>query len=83
MSIIAEKTGVSFQPLNTVDSEYVHTVKRGKTGFFSVIMAEILMKAGHGLCFENFGFDYHTLMSEEIKEGNLNKKYDVIVLPND
>ena len=35
------------------------------------------------LCFENFNFDYHTLMSEEIKKGNLNKKFDVIVLPSD
>ena len=35
------------------------------------------------LCFENFDFDYQTLMSEEIKAGNLNKKYDVIVLPSD
>lgn len=35
------------------------------------------------LLLENHGFDYSSLMSEEIKEGNLKAKYDVIILPND
>lgn len=35
------------------------------------------------LCFENFEFDFENVMSEAIKAGGLNKKYDVIVLPSD
>jgi hypothetical protein len=35
------------------------------------------------LCLENFSFPYATLMSEEIKAGDLNKKYDVIIIPQD
>jgi hypothetical protein len=35
------------------------------------------------LCFENFSFPYSTLMSEEIKEGALNRKFEVIILPDD
>ncbi|MEM2137056.1 MAG: peptidase M14 family protein, partial [Candidatus Methanomethylicia archaeon] len=32
---------------------------------------------------EEFEFPYQTIMDEEIKKGNLNEKYDVIIIPND
>jgi hypothetical protein len=32
---------------------------------------------------ESFEFPYTTLMDEEVKKGNLKKKYDAIILPND
>ncbi|MCG6187553.1 M14 family metallopeptidase [Maribellus maritimus] len=80
---IAEKAGLSFLPLNKIEQEKIHTVKRGRTGLFQRYYGGNMDEGWTRLCFENFGFDYTTLMSEEIKEGSLNKKYDVIVLPND
>jgi hypothetical protein len=80
---IAEKTGVSFKPLETLPNKNIHEVKRGKTGLFQRYYGGNMDEGWTRLCFENFGFDYKTLMSEEIKAGNLNKKYDVIVLPSD
>jgi hypothetical protein len=35
------------------------------------------------LVLEDFQFPYCTIMDKEIKEGNLNQKFDVIILPND
>ena len=80
---IAEKTGVSFNPLEMLPKANIHIVKRGKTGLFQRYYGGNMDEGWTRLCFENFGFDYQTLMSEEIKAGNLNKKYDVIVLPDD
>ena len=80
---VAEKTGVSFQPLEILPNKNIHDVKRGKTGLFQRYYGGNMDEGWTRLCFENFGFDYATLRSEEIKGGNLNKKYDVIVIPND
>ena len=80
---IAEKTGVSFNPLETIQNLTIHDVKRGRTGLFQRYYGGNIDEGWTRLCFENFDFNYKTLMSEEIKAGNLNKKYDVIVFPND
>lgn len=80
---VAEKTGVSFKPLETLSNKNIHEVKRERTGLFQRYYGGNMDEGWTRLCFENFGFDYATLMSEEIKAGNLNKKYDVVVLPDD
>ncbi len=83
LKAVSGKKGVSFYPLETVQSENIHLVKRGKIGLFQRYYGGNMDEGWTRLCFENFGFDYTTLMSEEIKAGALNKKYDVIVLPDD
>jgi len=80
---IASKTGVSFNPLNEFDSEKIHEVKPAKVGLFQRYYGGNMDEGWTKLCFENFEFDFENLMSEEIKAGNLNKKYDVIVIPDD
>ncbi len=80
---IAQSTGVDFLPLETVPVENIHSVNRGRIGLFQRYYGGNMDEGWTRLCFENFGFNYVTLMSEEIKEGNLNKNYEVIILPDD
>ena len=80
---IALKSGVSFKPLKEFDSKNSHEVKPAKVGLFQRYNGGNMDEGWTKLCFENFEFDFEKLMSEEIKAGNLNKKYDVIVLPSD
>ena len=80
---IAGKTGVDFMELKTLPGEGIHRVRRGRMGLFQRYYGGNMDEGWTRLCFENFAFPYVTLMSEEIKELDLNKKFDVIVLPDD
>jgi hypothetical protein len=80
---VAEETGVSFKPLQQFDEDNTHIVKRGRIGLFQRCYGGNMDEGWTRLCFENFDFKYNTLLSEEIKAGNLNKNYEVIVIPND
>lgn len=80
---ISNQTGVDFKPLNELDSEKVHQVKPAKVGLFQRFFGGNMDEGWTKLCFENFEFDFENVMSEAIKAGDLNKKYDVIVLPSD
>ena len=83
LEVIAQVTGLDFKPLSNLNPEHTHDVERKKIGLFQRYYGGNMDEGWTRLCFENFNFDYHTLMSEEIKKGNLNKKFDVIVLPSD
>lgn len=83
LKAVAEKTGINFLPLESGQNDKIHDVARGKTALFQRYYGGNMDEGWTRLCFENFGFDYTTLMSEEIKAGDLRKKYDVIVLPDD
>ncbi len=80
---IAGETGVNFMELLTFPGEGLHTVKRGRLGLFQRYYGGNMDEGWTRLCFENFSFPYNTLMSEEIIEGDLNKKFDIIILPSD
>ncbi|NOY38656.1 MAG: peptidase M14 family protein [Chlorobi bacterium] len=82
LSPVARQTGVNFLPL-PAKPEAVHTVIRGRTGLFQRYYGGNIDEGWTRLCFENYGFPYKTLKSEEIKKGTLNKKFDVIVIPDD
>jgi len=80
---IAGDTGVDFKELNTVPGEGIHTVKRGRLGLFQRYFGGNMDEGWTRLCLENSSFPYATVMSGEIIEGDLNKKFDVIILPSD
>ena len=80
---IAGETGVNFMALPRIPGEGLHPVKRGRLGLFQRYYGGNMDEGWTRLCFENFSFPYETLMSEEIKKGDLNKKFDVIILPDD
>jgi hypothetical protein len=80
---VAKRTGVNFMPLNTLPDDGIHNVQRGRVGLFQRYDGGNMDEGWTRLCFENFAIPYQTLMSQKVKEGNLNKKFDVIVLPSD
>ena len=80
---ITGKTGVDLKALNSLPGEGIHKVKRGRHGLFQRYYGGNMDEGWTRLCFENFAFPYSTIMSEEIKEGDLNKNFEVIILPDD
>jgi hypothetical protein len=58
-------------------------VEPAKVGLFQRYYGGNMDEGWTKLCFENFDFDFENVMSETIKAGSLNKKYDVIVIPDD
>jgi hypothetical protein len=83
LSDVATETGVDFKLLERVPEEGLHQVRRGRLGLFQRYYGGNMDEGWTRLCLENFSFPYTTLMSEEIKAGDLNSKYDVIVIPDD
>ena len=80
---VAIETGVNFMALNDKPSVANHQVKRGRTGLFQRYDGGNMDEGWTRLCFENFSLPYKTLMSTEVRNGDLNKKWDVIVIPDD
>lgn len=80
---IANETGINFMPLNAKPNVKTHNVNRGRLGLFQRYNGGNMDEGWTRLCFENFSIPYETLMSTEVRKGELNKKYDVIVIPDD
>jgi len=83
LSEVAKNTGTDFLALNENPSVNNHQVKRGRVGLFQRYDGGNMDEGWTRLCFENFAIPYQTLMSSEVKKGELNKKWDVIVIPDD
>ncbi|MCK5464333.1 MAG: hypothetical protein KAI95_14995, partial [Bacteroidales bacterium] len=80
---VAAETGVDFMELQSLPGEGTHTVTSGRLGLFQRYYGGNMDEGWTRQCFENFSFDYTSLMSEEINGGGLEKNYDVIVIPDD
>lgn len=80
---VAERTGVDFRPLPNVPKEGLHRVKRMRTGMYQRYWGGNMDEGWTRLLLEKFAFPYKSLMDAEIKNGNLNEKYEVIILPHD
>lgn len=83
LSKIAEETGVTFTALDLFPSKGIKRVKRGRMGMYQRYYGGNKDEGWTRLTLETFAFPYKSLMDAEILEGELNKKYDVIVLPSD
>lgn len=80
---IVKATGVDFNALNNLPSGGIHDVNRGRLALFQRYDGGNMDEGWTRLCFENFSFPYHSLMSQEIIDGDLKKNWDVIVIPDD
>lgn len=80
---IAEQTGVDFKALKNNVKEGTHQVKKPRIGMYQRYYGGNMDEGWTRLLLEKFSFPYTSLMSAEIKKGNLIKKYDVIILPDD
>jgi len=80
---IADETGVGFRALTTDVSGVSHPLQRQRIGMYQRYWGGNMDEGWTRLVLEDFGFPYTTLMDEDILEGDLAKRYDVIILPSD
>ncbi len=80
---VARQTGVDFVALRSEENQGIHQVKRLRTGMYQRYRGGNIDEGWTRLLLEQFNFPYTTLMDAEIKKGNLNERYDVIILPDD
>jgi hypothetical protein len=80
---IAEKTGVDFKALRSEISQGVHEIKQSRIGMYQRYYGGNMDEGWTRLLLEMFAFPYASLMDAEIKKGNLQARYDVIILPDD
>ncbi len=83
LAAVAEKTGVDFRPLDRLPGQGVHEVARLRTGLYQRYWGGNADEGWTRLLLEQFSFPYITVMDAEIKKGNLNARYDVLILPHD
>jgi len=80
---IAKQTGVDFTALRAPVSQGAHEVKRPRLGMYQRYNGGNMDEGWTEFTLEQFRFPFTQLMDAELKAGNLNAKYDVIILPSD
>ena len=80
---IADQTGVDFVALQRRVAEGTHSVKKPRVGMYQRYYGGNMDEGWTRFLLEMFAFPYASLMDAEIKKGNLNAKYDTIILPQD
>ena len=78
---IAAQTGVDFNPLN--NKVVAKPVGRMRIGMYQRYLGGNIDEGWTRLLLETFKFPYTTLHDKDIQAGDLHKKYDVIILPDD
>ncbi len=79
---VAAKTGVDFRALES-DASTNRSLKRLRIGMYQRYLGGNMDEGWTRLLLERFEFPYTTLRDADLKAGELNKKYDVIILPDD
>lgn len=80
---IAKQTGVNFRALDFDAGNLTRPITRQRIAMFQRYLGGNIDEGWSRLLLEKFEFPYTTLMDKELKAGELNKKYDVIILPDD
>ena len=79
---VAKATGVDFAPVAAAPAR-AHDLTRLRIGMYQRYAGGNMDEGWTRLVLEQFAFPYATLMDAEIKAGNLNAKYDAIIVPDD
>ena len=79
---IANITGVNFKALK-IATPNTSRLKRLRIGMYQRYYGGNMDEGWTRFVLEQFDFPYTSIMDKEIKLANLNKKYDVIILPHD
>ncbi len=80
---VASKTGIEFGALNENVYEENRIVNRLRIGMYQRYLGGNMDEGWTRLLLENFEFPYSSIMDNELKMGELKKKYDIIILPDD
>ncbi|HEX9563027.1 MAG TPA: M14 metallopeptidase family protein, partial [Gemmatimonadaceae bacterium] len=80
---IARQTGVDFNPLAGDATSGSYEVRRLRIGMYQRYYGGNMDEGWTRFVLEQWGFPYKSLLDAEIKAGNLETRYDVIILPDD
>jgi hypothetical protein len=80
---IAKSTGVDFAKAPAIASENTHSMKPLRIGMYQRYMGGNIDEGWTRWVLEDFAFPYKSVLDPEIKKGNLNAAYDVLLLPDD
>jgi hypothetical protein len=83
MKEVAKATGVDFNPVSSVPSSGTHELKRLRVGLYQRYYGGNVDEGWTRWLLEQFGYNSASLLDPELKKGDLNAKYDVIVIPDD
>ena len=80
---IAKSTGVDFSKAPEIAEGSAHTLKPLRIGLYQRYFGGNIDEGWTRWVLEQFSFPYKNVLDPEIKQGNLNAKFDVIILPDD
>jgi hypothetical protein len=80
---VAKQTGVAFQPLKTAVTQGTHEATKLRIAMYQRYGGGNIDEGWTRWLIEDFKFPYVSIFDKELKAGNLNAKYDVIVIPED
>jgi hypothetical protein len=83
LSSIAKTTGVDFTAVSENVDTISHAIKPMRVAMYQRYNGGNSDEGWTRLLFEQFDQPYRTIFDPELKAGNLNAKYDVIILPAD
>ena len=83
LSEVAEETGVDFRALGRQPSAGTHDLKRMRVGMYHRYRGGNMDEGWTRFLLEQFAFPYKSVKDAEIRSGELNANYDVIILPHD
>jgi hypothetical protein len=80
---IAEQTGVDLRALEQDASAVTRPLQRQRVAMYQRFYGGNMDEGWTRWLLEDFAFPYTTLLDAEVRAGNLNRQYDVIILPDD
>jgi hypothetical protein len=80
---IAKTTGVDFNPVATLPASGTHELKRLRIGLYQRYYGGNVDEGWTRWLLEQFGYNSTNVLDPEIKKGDLNAKYDTIIIPDD
>jgi hypothetical protein len=83
VAAIAERTGVDFNPVETDVSADTPVLERPQVGMYQRYLGGNIDEGWTRLLLERFGFPYASILDDELRDNDLLRHYDVIILPDD
>jgi hypothetical protein len=80
---VARETGVTFHAMDVDPGAAAAPVVRQRVAMYQRYYGGNMDEGWTRLLLEQFDFPYTSLFDAELKAGNLNRKYDVIIIPDD
>ena len=83
LTAVAKETGVDFRSLKAAPTEGVHDVRKLRIGMYQRYGGGNMDEGWTRWVLEHFSFPYVSILDADIKKGDLNSKFDVIIFPED